>query len=247
MVVVDDVEPLGFLVLVRLYQLVRQALVSRIFTHLNTSPSYYSRVVGTRLWLHPEELPEQNPVGLDSHKCLTELYKDRDVKDTIGIKIQVLDVVVPEKTFEEITGGECESTLHESGEHWNLIWILLRGIRVASGGAPQIHLLFSQKPAVDQASRSSVFNLAFFHSLAGLGCGEDGGDDSGADSSASLQALFFHAPIFELLDRDAFILQVQGVFTRIRSGATLVMDGGSAPGSFLSRDGSGSRGSAGED
>jgi hypothetical protein len=61
--------------------------------------------------------PEQNPVGLDSHKSLTEVYEDRDVEDTIGIKIQVLDVVVPEKTFEEITGRECQPTLHESGEH----------------------------------------------------------------------------------------------------------------------------------
>jgi hypothetical protein len=51
-----------------------------------------------------------------------------------------------------------------------------------------------------RASRSSVFSLDFFHSLAGLGCGEDGGDDSGADPSASLRALFFLAPVFELLE-----------------------------------------------
>jgi hypothetical protein len=43
------------------------------------------------------------------------------MEDTIGIKIQVLDVIVPEKTFDEITGREFQSTLHESGEHWNLI------------------------------------------------------------------------------------------------------------------------------
>jgi hypothetical protein len=60
-------------------------------------------------------------MGLDSHKHLTEVYEDRDMEDTIGIKIQVLDVIVPEKTFDEITGREFQSTLHESGEHWNLI------------------------------------------------------------------------------------------------------------------------------
>jgi hypothetical protein len=98
--VVADVEPLGLLVLVRLYQLVRQVLVSHIFTHLNTSPSDYSWVIGTQLWLHQEELPEQNPVGLDSHKRLTKVYKIRDVENTVGIQIQVLDAVVPEKTFE---------------------------------------------------------------------------------------------------------------------------------------------------
>jgi hypothetical protein len=84
------------------------------------------------------------------------------------------------------------------------------------------------------ASRSSVFKLDFFYSLAGLGCGEDGGDDSGADPSASLRDLFFPAPLFGLLDGDGFILQVQGVFTRIRSGATPMAGGGGALGSLLS-------------
>jgi hypothetical protein len=74
--------------------------------------------------------------------------------------------------------------------------------------------------------------LDFFHSLAGLGCGEDGGDNSGADPSASPWDLFFQ-PVFKLLDGDAFILQVQGVFTRIRSGAALVADGGDVLGFFL--------------
>jgi hypothetical protein len=37
------------------------------------------------------------------------------------------------------------------------------------------------------------------------------------------------------LDGDGFILQVQGVFTRIRSGATLVEIGGIALGSLFSR------------
>jgi hypothetical protein len=77
--------------------------------------------------------------------------------------------------------------------------------------------------------------LDFFLSLAGLGCGEDGGDDSGADPSASLKDLFFPALAFELLDGDGFILQVQGVFTRIRLGATLVAGGGGALGFSLSR------------
>jgi hypothetical protein len=199
------------------------------------------------LWLHPEELPEQNPVGLDSHKSLTEVYEDRDVEDTIGIKIQVLDAVVPEKTFEEITSRECQSNSTN-----------LANIGISSGffsigyesaaAARHISISFSRKNLLlTRESRSSVFNLAFFHSLVGLECGEDGGDNSRADPSASLRALFFPASVFELLDGDAFILQVQSFFTHIRSGATLVVDGGGAPGSLLSRGGSGSRSSAGED
>jgi hypothetical protein len=74
-----------------------------------------------------------------------------------------------------------------------------------------------------------------------LGCGEDGSDDSGADPSTSLRALFFPALVFELLYGDAFILQAQGVFTRILSGVMLVVDSGGAPESPFSHDDSGSR------
>jgi hypothetical protein len=41
--------------------------------------------------------------------------------------------------------------------------------------------------------------------------------------------------VFEPLDRDAFILQEQGVFTSIRSGAAPVAGGGGARGLSLSR------------
>jgi hypothetical protein len=73
--------------------------------------------------------------------------------------------------------------------------------------------------------------LDFFHSLFGLGRGGDvSGDDTWADPSASLRDLFFPAPAFKPLDGDGFILQVHGVFTRIRSGATLVASSDGARG-----------------
>jgi hypothetical protein len=78
---------------------------------------------------------------------------------------------------------------------------------------------FSRRnPLLTKVSRSSVFNLAFFHSLAWLGRRVDDNDDSGAEPSASLRVLFLPALVFMLLDRDAFILEVTGVFTHIRSG-----------------------------
>jgi hypothetical protein len=87
--------------------------------------------------------------------------------------------------------------------------------------------LSRRNPLFTKASRSSVFILDFFHSLFRLGRGGDvGGDDTWADPSASLRDLFFLAPAFEALDRDGFILQVHGVFTRIRSGDTLVASSG---------------------
>jgi hypothetical protein len=46
-----------------------------------------------------------------------------------------------------------------------------------------------------------------------------------AAAAASSRPLFFPAAL-DVLDGDGFILQVQGVFTRIRSGATLKALGG---------------------
>jgi hypothetical protein len=51
-----------------------------------------------------------------------------------------------------------------------------------------------------------------------------------AAAAASARPLFF-PPALEVFDGDGFILHVQGVFTRIRSGATLKASGGDAPGS----------------
>jgi hypothetical protein len=51
---------------------------------------------GDWLWLHSEKLSEQNPVGFDSPKRFAEVHKDGNMEYAVGIKIQVLDVVVPE-------------------------------------------------------------------------------------------------------------------------------------------------------
>jgi hypothetical protein len=101
---------------------------------------------------------------------------------------------------------------------------------VSPGAARHMSISFSRKnPLFTRASRSSVFILDFFHSLAGLWRGGDvGGDDPWADPSASLWDLFFPALAFEPLDGDGFILQVHRVFTRIRSGAGLVVSSGGA-------------------
>jgi hypothetical protein len=56
--VVADVETFGFPVLVPLYQLVRQVLVSSVFSHLDAGTSDYSRIVSAGLQLQPKELAE---------------------------------------------------------------------------------------------------------------------------------------------------------------------------------------------
>jgi hypothetical protein len=54
-----------------------------------------------------------------------------------------------------------------------------------------------------------------------------------ADPAASSRLLFFPSAAFAVLDEDGFILQVHGVFARIRSGATAVALSDGALGSTL--------------
>jgi hypothetical protein len=54
-----------------------------------------------------------------------------------------------------------------------------------------------------------------------------------ADLVASSRDLFFPPAVFKVLDGEGFILQVHGVFTRIRPGATAVVSYGGALGSTL--------------
>jgi hypothetical protein len=89
-------------------------------------------------------------------------------------------------------------------------------------------------PLLRRASKSSVLALDFFHSRFGSGRGGDtGGDVPAADPAASSRALFFPLAAFAVFDYEGFILQVHGVFTRIRSGATAVASYGDVLGSTL--------------
>jgi hypothetical protein len=63
--------------------------------------------------------------------------------------------------------------------------------------------------------------------------GDTGGVDPLADPAASSRDLFFPPAVFMLLDGEGFILQVHWVFTRIRSGAAVVVIRGGAPGSTI--------------
>jgi hypothetical protein len=101
--------------------------------------------------------------------------------------------------------------------------------------ALHISTSFSRRnPLLRRASKSSVFALDFFHSRFGSGRGGDtGGDVPVADPAASSRPLFFPPVAFVVFNGDGFILQVHGVFMRIRSGATLVASYGGALGSAL--------------
>jgi hypothetical protein len=97
---------------------------------------------------------------------------------------------------------------------------------------------FSRRNALFySANRSSVLAFDFFHSLMGFRRGgETGGVNPPADQAASSRDLFFPPAVFMLLDGEGFILQVRRVFTRIRSGATVVAIRGGALGSTISTE-----------
>jgi hypothetical protein len=86
-VVVGDVEPFLFPILIGIDQLVRQVLLGSVFAHLDAGPSDYSWVVGVRLGLHAKELLEQHPVGLDPQEGFAEVDEDGDVKDSIAVQV----------------------------------------------------------------------------------------------------------------------------------------------------------------
>jgi hypothetical protein len=84
-----------------------------------------------------------------------------------------------------------------------------------------------------RASKSLVLALDFFHSRFGSGHGGDTSGVPAADPAASSRALFFPLVAFAIFDSEGFILQVHGVFTRLRSGATAVASYGGALGSTI--------------
>jgi hypothetical protein len=89
------VEPLGLPVLVGVYELVREVLLGGVLPHLDPRSSDYPQVAGAGLRLHPEELSEQDPMGLDHQKSFAEMYEDSSVEDTVGVEVEVIDAVVP--------------------------------------------------------------------------------------------------------------------------------------------------------
>jgi hypothetical protein len=80
--------------LVGVDQLVREVLLRGVLAHLDPGSPNYSGVVGAWLGLHSEEFSKKYPVGLDPQEGFAEVNEDRSVEDTVGVEVEVLDVVV---------------------------------------------------------------------------------------------------------------------------------------------------------
>jgi hypothetical protein len=229
--VVRDVEPFRLPILIGVDELVREVLLRRILPHLDPCPPDYSWVAGARLRLHPEELPEQDPVGLDPQERLAEMDKECGMENTVGVEVEVLDTVVPQQAFEKSLAGSASPRSAKRANIGISSSLLSKGY-----GSPVVALQLSTSfsrinPLLRRANRSSVFVFDFFHSRLGSGRGGDIGCAAPAVAPAASSWLLFFPAVFVDLDGDGFILQVHGVFTRIRSGATLAALGGGALGS----------------
>jgi hypothetical protein len=153
--------------------------------------------------------------------------EDRGMENAVRVEIEVLNSVVPEPLKKSLAGSASPRSAKRAN-----IWIPSSAFSIGYGSpAAALHIStsFSRiNPLLRRANRSSVFTFDFFHSRLGSGRGGDiGGVAPVAAAAASSRPLFFPAT-FEDLDGEGFILQVQGVFTRIHSGATLEALGGGA-------------------
>jgi hypothetical protein len=105
------------------------------------------------------------------------MHKDKDVQDVVGIEIQVLDAVVPEHSFEELTVGSASPRSMNRAN----IGMSSRFFSIGYGSLVAVHhrsISFSRRNLLlTRVSGPSIFSFAFFHSLAELGRGVEGGDD----------------------------------------------------------------------
>jgi hypothetical protein len=167
-------------------------------------------------------------MGLDPQERFTEVNEDCGMENTVRVEVEVLNAVVPQKALEEVALWERDP---RSAKRVN-IGISSSAFSIGYGSpAAALHMSTSfsrMNPLLRRVNRSSVFVFDFFHSRLGSARGGDiGGAAPAAASAASSRPLFFPA-VFADLDGEGFILQVHGVFTRIRTGATLGALGGGA-------------------
>jgi hypothetical protein len=78
------------------------------------------------------------------------MNKDGGVENTVGVEVEVLDVVVPHEPLEEVAHRERQPALRESREHRDLVFILLHRIWIPGGGPPHVHLFLSDESAVEE-------------------------------------------------------------------------------------------------
>jgi hypothetical protein len=143
-------------------------LLRGVLAHLDVGPSDYSWVVGARLGLNAEELPETYTVGLDPQESFTKMYEDEVVEDTVGVEIEILNTAILQEPLEEVARREKLLTLHEPREHRDLIRILLHGVRISRSGAPHVDLLLLEKSTVQQCQEVLSLGLRLFPILVGI-------------------------------------------------------------------------------
>jgi len=73
-----------------------------------------------------KKIAKKVPVGLDSNKSITEVDKDRDMKNGIGVQMMDLNPIEIKKTLKEIRGWKSKTPLNKMLEKNKLINIIIR-------------------------------------------------------------------------------------------------------------------------
>jgi hypothetical protein len=97
-----------------------------------------------------KKLPEKYPVGFDPLESFAKVDEDGGVEDTVGVEVEVLDVVVLQEPLDGVACWESQPALREPCEHQDLIRILLHGVRISRGSAPHVDFLLPKKFTVQQ-------------------------------------------------------------------------------------------------
>ena len=72
-----------------------------------------------------KKIAKKVPVGLDSKKSFTEVDKDRDMKNGIGVQMMDLNPIEIKKALKEIRGWKSKTPLNKMLEKNKLINIII--------------------------------------------------------------------------------------------------------------------------
>jgi hypothetical protein len=73
------------------------------------------------LWFEIEEVAEEVKVWFYPQEGFTEMNKDGNMEDRIGVEVMELDAIIEEKTTKEIRCGEGQSALNKILKQNNLL------------------------------------------------------------------------------------------------------------------------------
>jgi hypothetical protein len=102
----------------------RKVEESTVGMSLDTNASNHLQFGSAGLVFQKEVMFEQREIWKNGKICLTEVDKDSNLKDRIGMQMNQLDFVVMEKATKKFVGWEAKPTLEEGGENNDFVGVM---------------------------------------------------------------------------------------------------------------------------